>query len=141
MNQSALTVRLSSSSTVAVWPDLLKKVVTILFAVLRLRLNFTGTCSKGNSQTDDWAFVSGSNWCIQVSSPVTISQTDFDVPPSNFCIIILHQLTRALFCSLVSSWGTHREQRLLTPNRSCKMVIAPADPMPRICSISRMVTR
>ena len=56
-----VTVRLSSSGMVVMCPVLAMYEATICLLVLLDRFNFGGGVSPGKSQTDDWAFVSGSN--------------------------------------------------------------------------------
>ena len=70
------------------------------------------------AHTANCCFVSGSYWYIQVLSPVTISQTRGDLPPSNFYSMWVHLSTLSRFCSSLKLWGTQRAQRFLTSRQS-----------------------
>ena len=59
--QSVVTVSLSSSGMVVMCLFLQCTRQTKCLLVLLDRLNFRGGVSPGKSQTNDWAFVSGSN--------------------------------------------------------------------------------
>ena len=81
--RSAITVFLSSSSMVATQLNFAKKHAIICLETLLFLLNFTGGFSSGKTHTADCCFVLGLYWYTQVSSPVTMSQTWGDLPPSN----------------------------------------------------------
>ena len=115
--QSAVIVFLSSSGMVATWPNFAKKHAIICLEALLFLLNFTGGFSSGKTHTSDCCFVSGSYWYTQVSSPVTMTQTWGDFPPSNFLSMWVHQSTLPRFCSSLRLWGTLRAQRFLTPRQ------------------------
>ena len=118
---SAVTVFLSSSGMVATWPKFAKKHAIVCLEALLLLLSFTGWFSSGKTHTADCCFVLGSYWYTQVASPVTMSQTRGDLPPSNFLSMWVHQSTLPSFCSSLRLWGTQRAQRFLTPGQSWRM--------------------
>ena len=90
---------------VATWWNFAKKQAIICLEALLFLLHFTGGFSSGKTHIADCCFVSRSYWCTQVSSPVTMSQTRGDLPPSNVLSMRLHQSTLPRFCSH-SGYGT-----------------------------------
>ena len=98
-------------------------------------LNFTGGSSSGKTHTADCCFVSGSYWYTQVASPVTMSRTRGDLPPSNFLSMWVHQSTLSRFRSSLRLWGTQRA-RFLTPRQSRKMRVRLPDEIFMISCIS-----
>ena len=58
----AVTVLWCLSGIVATWPPAAKKMSTIFFPTLFAIFTLTGRSSLGNTQTDEWHFVSGSHW-------------------------------------------------------------------------------
>ena len=132
----AVTVLWSSSTTVARWPLVEKKVATIFFPTLLCLLTLVGGCSTGKTQTDDWRFVSGSNWYIQVSSPVTMSDTRRVSPLLNLFSISVHHST-LVHLSPSGKWcGTHREESFLTLKCWCRMVETLGELIHRALSMS-----
>ena len=116
--QSAVIVFLSSSGMVATWPKFAKTHAIICLEALLFLLSFTGRFSSGKTHTADCCFVSGSYWYTQVASPVTMSQTLGDLPPSIFLSMWVHHSTLPRFCSSLKLWSTQRAQRFLTPRQS-----------------------
>ena len=100
-----MTIRLSSRGIVAIWPDFLKKQATRVFYALRDLLSFGGGDSSGNSQTADCILVSGSYRQIQLSSPVSTSQVNFEQPSLNFRDKNPHHSTLARRYSSFNEWG------------------------------------
>ena len=101
------------------WLNFAKKCCHLFGSILFL-LNFTGGLLSGKTHTADCCFVLGSHWYTQVLSPVRMSQT-WDLPPSNFLSMRVHQSTLLCFCSLLRLWGTQEAQRFLTPRKSWRM--------------------
>ena len=95
---------------VATYPDLEEKHTTICSATLLDGLGFTGSSAR-KIHTPNCCFVLE---LLKVLSPVTMSQTQRDCPPSNFFIIRVLCLTLPLFCSSTKLWGTQWVQRLKT---------------------------
>ena len=104
--QSAISVFLSSSGMVATWPNFAKKHAIISLEALLFHFNFTGRFSSGKTHTDDCRSVSGSYWYTQISSAVTMSQTQGDSPPSNVLSMWVHQSTLPCLCSSLRLWGS-----------------------------------
>ena len=113
--QSTVIDFLSTSGMVETWPNFAKKHAIICLEALLFLLNFTGGFSSGKTHTSDYCFVSGPYWYTQVLSPVAISQTRGDHPPSNFLSMWVRRSTLPRFCSSLRLWGTQRIQRFLTP--------------------------
>ena len=70
--------------------EVCKEICYHLFGSTLFLLNFTGGFSSGETHTSDCCFVSRSNWYAQISSPVTMTQTRGDFPPSNYPASALH---------------------------------------------------
>ena len=141
MHDSALTVFLSRSDTVATWPDFPKKTAIICFETLLDLLNFAGRVSPANSHTEDCYFISGSYWYTYVSSPVTMLLTRSDLSPSNFRSILRHHSILALFCSSDSWWCTKRAQRFPTQRWHRKIMSKLPEERFRVSFISSSVIR
>ena len=82
-----------------------------LFGSTSVSLNFTSGLSSGKTHTADWYFVSCHYWYSQVVSPVIMSQTQGDLPPSNFLSMWVHQSILPCFCSSLRLLGTQRAQQ------------------------------
>ena len=91
---------------------------------------------SGKTHTADCCFVSGSYWYTQVLSPVMMSQTLGDLPPSNFHSMWVHQSTLPRICSSLRLWGTQRDQRFLTPRQLRIMRVTLPDEILMIFCIS-----
>ena len=139
--QSAVTVRLSSSGVVVMCPILAMYEATISLLVLLDRLNFGGWVSPGKSQTNDWAFVSGSKWYTQISSYLTIFYIEFGRSLPYFSSMVKHHCTLPTFCSSVSWCGTHLAHRLWTASWWCRISFKADMPIPSMSWRSLQVIR
>ena len=82
--QSAVTVFLSSSGMVAMWPNFAKKIAIILFGTFFDSFEFHRWVLIWEDPHRRLLLRRGSYWYTQVPSPVTMSQTWGDLPLSTF---------------------------------------------------------
>ena len=75
-----------------------------------------------------------------ILSPLMMSQTRGNHPPSNFLSMWVHQSTLPRFCSSFSLRGTQRAHRFLTPRQSWKMRVRLPDEIFMISCISAYVS-
>ena len=121
-------------------PHFPKKQAPVFFCALRSPFSFGGGDSSRNSQTADSILVFGLYWQIQVLSPVSPSQANFEQLSLNFRNMNLHHPTLTLSSSSVSECGIHSAHRFLTRRRLYNMDMVTAIPIRRLSWISWVVT-
>lgn len=100
------------------------------------RFAFVGGSLLGRIHTLDCCLYSGSNWQIQVLSPVTMSEICLELPPSNLTSIYFAPFnTYALFPS-VKVWGTHQNESFRTRRCSCRIFLTVDEVILRATSMS-----
>ena len=88
---------------------------------LSLQNNFFGADSPFAVHCFDCIFVSGVQWCIQVSSTVINRRQNSDLLRLNCDNRALDMFIRTRFWSNVSKRGTQRANSFFMPNSSCNM--------------------